>query len=230
MKAQEEAFREQLHKAQGRWRLPGDSREILLIRHGSSVGPTVETIEFGPLVASDPPLSEDGQLQAEALARHLADEPIAAIFVTPLQRTRQTAAPLARAKGIEPTIVAELREVHLGDWEHSFYEHAAAGHPLLHRMYAEERWDVIPNAEPAAEVAVRVKKGIESIVAATPPGTLAAAFSHAGVIAELCRQATASRPFAFMAPENTSVTRLVVDREGRWRLRSFNDVTHLGHC
>jgi probable phosphoglycerate mutase len=222
-------FQEQVHKAQERWQRPGGAREILLIRHGSSVGRTVDTVQLGALTISDPVLSRQGEQQAGALARHLAGEAITAIFVTPLRRTQQTAAPLAAALGLDPVVVADLREVHMGDWEHSFYDHAEAGHPLVGRMMAEESWEVLPNAEPAAAVAARAQAGIAAIVAATAPGAVSAAFCHAAIIAELCRQATGSRPFAFMAPENTSVTRLVVMADGRWKLRSFNDMAHLGY-
>jgi len=224
-----EHFHVQAHKAQERWQRPDGAREILLIRHGSSVGRTVDTVQLGPLTISDPVLTEDGRRQADALARHLAGEPIGAIFVTPLRRTQQTAAPLVAALGLEPMVVAELREVHMGDWEHSFYDHAEAGHPLIGRMMAEESWEVLPNAERAADVEARAQAGIAAIVAATAPGTVSAAFCHAAIIAELCRQATDSRPFAFMAPDNTSVTRLVVMADGRWKLRSFNDMAHLGY-
>lgn len=224
-----EHFEVQAHKAQERWQRPDGAREILLIRHGSSIGRTVDTYQLGALTISDPVLSAQGEQQAEALARHLAGEAIGAIFVTPLRRTQQTAAPLAAALGLEPVVVADLREVHMGDWEHSFYDHAEAGHPLVARMMAEESWEVLPNAESAAAVASRAKAGIAAIVAATAPGTLSAAFCHAAIIADLCRQATDSRPFAFMAPDNSSVTRLVVMPDGRWKLRSFNDITHLGY-
>lgn len=54
-----------------------------------------------------------------------------------------------------------------------------------------------------------------------------AGFVHGGVIAELCRQATGSRPFAFIRNDNTNVTRIVVHPEGTLLLRSFNDTTHL---
>jgi probable phosphoglycerate mutase len=47
------------------------------------------------------------------------------------------------------------------------------------------------------------------------------------VIGEICRQATQSRPFAFVHADNCSITRLVVLADGRWLLRSFNDVAHL---
>ena len=44
----------------------------------------------------------------------------------------------------------DLREVHLGEWEGgSFRKHVADGHPLALKMRAEQRWDVIPGAEPA---------------------------------------------------------------------------------
>lgn len=218
---------QEVHRAQERYRLPVGARQILLIRHGSSVGQTVDTIEVGALTVSNPALTEEGQAQANLLADYLTDEQIAAIFVTPLERTHQTAAPLAERKRLATIEIDDLREVHLGDWEHNFYDYARAGHPLLTRMFAEETWEVIPNAESTEHFAARVRRGIETVVAACQPGSTVAAFSHAGVIAELCRQATGSRAFAFMAPENCSITRLVVGAGGEWKLRTFNDVTHL---
>jgi probable phosphoglycerate mutase len=39
--------------------------------------------------------------------------------------------------------------------------------------------------------------------------------------------ATDSRPFAFVHADNGSVSRLVIGSDGRWLLRSFNDISHL---
>lgn len=217
------------HRSQDRYRLPQGARQILLIRHGSSVGETMDTIGLGELTISNPCLSPEGESQAELLADYLAEEEIAAIFVTPLRRTHQTAAPLAARRELPTVEIADLRELYLGDWEHSFYGHARAGHPLVSRMFAEESWEVVPNAEPVDAFAARVRRGIEAIVDAVPAGTTVAAFSHAATIAELCRQATGSRPFAFMVPENSSVSRLIIGEQGEWKLRSFNDVAHLGY-
>ena len=47
------------------------------------------------------------------------------------------------------------------------------------------------------------------------------------MIAELCRQATGSRPFAFINVDNASITRIVVLPDGAWILRGYNDVSHL---
>lgn len=217
------------HRAQMCYQLPKGARQILLVRHGSSVGQTVDTVQLGPLTISDPVLAPDGHQQAEALARQLADEPISHIFVTPLRRTHQTAAPLARIREIAPLEIEDLREIHLGEWEHSFYDQVAARNPLINQLFAEETWDIVPGAERTADFAERLRRGIARVIEHLEPGASAVAVSHAASIAYICHLATGSRPFAFMAPENASVTRLVVSADGQWKLRSFNDVSHLGY-
>jgi len=217
----------QMHRAQERFQLADGALQIILVRHGSSIGPTVDTAELDGLTISDPVLSPDGLVQADAVGEALAREGLSAIFVTPLQRTQQTAAPLARLSGLKPQHVGDLREVYLGDWEHSFYTHAAAGHPLVNRMIETESWEVIPNAETSAGFAERVRRGIATVVAQAQAGQSVAVFSHAGTIAEICHQATGSRRFAFTAPENASISRLIVAADGTWKLRSFNEVSHL---
>ncbi|MEA2468141.1 MAG: 2,3-bisphosphoglycerate-dependent phosphoglycerate mutase, partial [Thermoleophilaceae bacterium] len=125
-------------------------------------------------------------------------------------------------------VVPELREVGLGEWEGGELRiRAAHRDPMFFEVIEAERWDVIPGAEPADEFAARVRAGLESVVVAVGPGASAVAVVHGGVIGELARQATQSRPFAFVHADNCSITRLVVFAEGRWLLRSFNDVAHL---
>src|ERR687886_381739 len=71
------------------------------------------------------------------------------------------AAPLAEATGLESVVIPELREVLLGDWEGGELRiRAAQGDPLFARMLEEERWDVIPNAEPMERFAERVRTGV----------------------------------------------------------------------
>jgi 2,3-bisphosphoglycerate-dependent phosphoglycerate mutase len=150
------------------------------------------------------------------------------VFVTPLRRTAETAAPLCEAKGIQPVVLEDLREVHLGELEGGeFRIRSAHGDPLIRRVFTEQRWDVIPGAEPMHALARRVRAGVAAIVEAVGPGAVAAAVLHGGVIGELCRQATGSRPLAFVHVDNASVSRLVVFASGRWLLRSFNDTAHL---
>ncbi|HEX8119708.1 MAG TPA: histidine phosphatase family protein [Solirubrobacteraceae bacterium] len=198
------------------------------MRHGASAA-AVPGEPF-PLVLGrgDPPLAPEGEAQARAVADRLAGEPLSGLFVTPLQRTSQTAAPLAERTGLEPQAIEELCETYLGEWEGGELRiRFAKGDPIALRLAAEERWDLIPGAESMEALAERVRAGIDAIVERTGPGRTAAAVLHGGVIGEICRQATSSRPFAFIHSDNGSITRLVVLGDGRWLLRSFNDIAHL---
>jgi 2,3-bisphosphoglycerate-dependent phosphoglycerate mutase len=213
---------------QRQFALPAGATEVILVRHGASA-PAVPGQPF-PLLDGhgDPPLAPEGEAQAEAVAERLAGESLSGIFVTTLQRTHQTAAPLVERTGLPFAIVPELREVRLGEWEGGeFRIRMAEGDPVALQAVAEERWDVIPGAETMEVLGQRVRTGVEMIVAMAGPDVHVAAIVHGGVIGEICRHATGSRPFAFVHAENGSLTRLIVMPGGPWLLRSFNDTAHL---
>jgi probable phosphoglycerate mutase len=200
----------------------------VLVRHGASQ-PAVPGEPF-PLLDGhgNPALAPEGEEQAIYVAERLATEPLAGLFITPLQRTAQTAAPLAAVLGLEPIVVPELREVFLGEWDGGeFRIRTAEGDPIAMQAVLEERWEVIPGAETSEAFAARVRAGVEAVAAAAGPDATVAAIVHGGVIGEVCRQATESRPFAFIHADNGSLTRLVILPGGRWLLRSFNDTAHL---
>ena len=213
---------------QSRFAPPPGATEILLVRHGESAA-HVEG-ELFALVGGhgDPPLAPAGVEQAELAAQRLIDtgESIAAIYVTTLQRTVQTAAPLAERLGLDPIVEADLREVFLGDWEGGeFRRRVADGDPIAQLMYVEQRWDVIPGGEPAHQFRNRVQRGIERIAAAHPD-ELVVAVVHGGVIGEIMNLATGSTGFAFTGADNASITHVVVTAD-RWVVRCWNDTSHL---
>jgi probable phosphoglycerate mutase len=206
---------------------PDDATELILVRHGASQaavpGEPFELLEGH----ADPPLAPEGEHQARRVAQRLAREAIDALFVTTLRRTQETAAPLAEATGLEPVVVPELREVNLGEWEGGALRiKTAHGDPLIGEIFAQQRWDVIPGAEPMDGFADRVRAGVEAVVEQAGRGRVAAAVVHGGVIGEIARQATGSRALAFVHADNCSITRLVVFGDGRWLLRTFNDTAH----
>jgi probable phosphoglycerate mutase len=210
---------------------PPDATELILVRHGASAsavpGEPFELIEG----QSNPPLSARGEAQARAVAERLAGESPAGLFVSTLDRTAQTAAPLAALTGLVPVVLRDLREVHVGELEGGRFRIAFAdGDPVIARLLAEQRWEVIPGAEASAALGTRVRAAAEHVVAAVGPGAAAVVVSHGGVIAELCRHATGSEPFAFLHVDNASITRIVVGADGHWRLRSYNDITHLARA
>jgi probable phosphoglycerate mutase len=211
---------------QTRFHRPAGGTQILLVRHGESA-PARPDRPFA-LVGGhgDPELHPEGRRQADAVASRLAGERLDAVYVTTLRRTAETAAPLAGRTGLVPRVEEDLREVFLGDWEGGeLRRRVAEADPLALRMVAEQRWDVIPGAEPAAVFSARVRAGIERIANAHPDQTVAA-FTHGGVIGEILAQASGSRPFAFIGADNGSVSEVVV-HVGGWDVRRFNDIAHL---
>lgn len=69
-------------------------RTIFLVRHAEKAS-----------TAADAPLSPEGEKRAECLAAMLKDAGIKQVYVTDVTRTQQTAAPLAKALKIKPTIL-----------------------------------------------------------------------------------------------------------------------------
>ena len=203
---------------------PGACR-LLLLRHGETT-PVRDGVAVALLEGqSNPDLDPVGVDEARRAAERLAAQDIAAIYVTPLARTHQTAAPLADRLGLRPVVEPRLIEVHLGEWEGGQYRRrVAAEDPIAARVLAEQRWDVIPGAERMDRFAARVREGIEAVAAAHPDQTVVVV-SHGGTIGQALAEATGSRALAF-GPDNGSISELVVS--GReWALRRFNDTAHL---
>ena len=93
---------------------------LILIRHGqtdSNVNHLLDTAYPGA------PLNETGRVQAEDLVESLKDEKIDAIYASTRTRAQETAAPLAKARGLEVEIVDGIEEIAAGademsaDWQ-----------------------------------------------------------------------------------------------------------------
>jgi probable phosphoglycerate mutase len=199
---------------------------ILLVRHGESA-PARPGRPFALRDGhGDPELHEDGWKQSRRLAHRLANESIDAIYVTTLRRTSETAEALATALGLEPIVEPDLREVFLGEWEGGLLRQKAVERdPIVAEIYRQERWDVIPGAEPPEDFLARVLGAIDRIVAAHPGGRVVVV-THGGVIGAIMHAVTESRPFAFAGADNASISEIVVEPYRRV-VRRFNDTSHL---
>lgn len=211
---------------QHRFRVPRGATTVLLVRHAESA-PAIPGSPFALRDGhGDPALHPDGHVQADRLAKRLAVEQLDAIYVTSLIRTHQTAAPLAALLHLEPIEEADLREVFLGDWEGGLLrERAVAADPIFHEIFVQQRWDVIPNAEPHDDFDLRTQTGLRRIVASHPDGRVAVV-THGGVISQLLHHATGAARFAFSGADNGSISELCIDGD-RQILRRFNDTSHL---
>jgi probable phosphoglycerate mutase len=106
---------------------------ILLIRHGEN-----EYVKKGRLAGRKEGvhLNDKGRAQAQALADALAKAPIKAVYASPLDRTMETAAPLAAAHKLEVVPREGLLEVDFGDWQDK----------TLKQLARRKLWKVVQNA------------------------------------------------------------------------------------
>ncbi len=86
---------------------------MLLVRHGTT--PTTGSVLPGR--APGLHLSDKGVAQAEAVAARIAGlSGVQAIYTSPLERTRETARPIAQALGLRARVVKGLVECDFGEW------------------------------------------------------------------------------------------------------------------
>lgn len=85
---------------------------LVLVRHATTAATGKRLGGWTPGVHLD----EAGVAQAEATARRLADQPIVAVYASPLERTQETAKTVARPHGLRVRTRRGLGEVDYGDW------------------------------------------------------------------------------------------------------------------
>ncbi len=151
---------------------------VLLVRHGT----TPTTGKMLPGQAAGLHLSDKGRAQAAAAAERIAalTKKPAAVYASPLERTRETATPIARALGLRVRTAAGLVEVDVGDWTEQPLKrlYRAREWPNVHRWPAGFRF---PGGESFAEMSVRSMDAVLALVA-DHPGQTIVAVSHADPI------------------------------------------------
>ena len=218
---------EEVEYGQRPFEAPPGATELLLVRHGQSAA--YREGEPFALVdgQGDPPLTAHGQWQASRVGERLRHAEIDAVYVTTLQRTSQTAAPLLGHLGLEPIVEPDLREIHLGEWEGGVFRKKVADRdPAFLEVERTQDWGAIPGAETFGQLQERVVGAITRIHAAHP-GQRVVAVSHGGAIGAALSDATGAKPLAFATTDNGSIAHLIVLGD-RWILRRYNDTGHLG--
>jgi probable phosphoglycerate mutase len=150
---------------------------ILMVRHG-------QTPTTGKLLPGRAPglhLADVGRQQAERAGERIAElAKVDAIYTSPMERARETAAPIGQAVGLRPKVVKGLVECDFGDW---------TGAELKKLMKLPE-WRTVqkapstfrfPNGESFTEMQVRMVTALDTL-RAQHPGGLIVCVSHADTI------------------------------------------------
>ena len=160
-------------------------KTIYLVRHGETLANRQGILQGW----SNNPLDDTGRKQAAALVTRASRVPLDAIYTSDLIRTRETAAPLAEARGLEPTVLPGLREISFGKWDgHHLKEIQEKDPDTLRDIFLkpgqvdlEAEEDLAASQERAWETFTGLAEGMD------PDGTILCV-SHGGLIRLLvCR-------------------------------------------
>ncbi|HEX4994135.1 MAG TPA: histidine phosphatase family protein [Methylomirabilota bacterium] len=157
-------------------------RRLLLARHGQSLSNAVRRFQG----AQDVALSPLGIRQAEALGLAVGRRSIAHVYASPLERARHTALIALAGLDLPLTLVDDLRELSLGEWEGCTVEEIRTqpGDPYA-RWVRDPVQCLPPGGEPLADVQARVLRAVAEIVSAHPDEETILIISHGGVISAL---------------------------------------------
>lgn len=162
---------------------------VLLVRHGTT--PTTGAVLPGR--APGLHLAERGVAQAETAAARIGalasarGRSVDAVYASPLERTRETAAPIARAVGRRVRTEARLLECDFGSWTGKRLDTLRKRPEWTTVQQAPSRFR-FPGGESFPEMQLRICDGIDRLVAAHPGGTVVAV-SHADPIKAAVAQA-----------------------------------------
>jgi broad specificity phosphatase PhoE len=133
---------------------------LFLVRHAETVWNRERRYQGW----TDTPLSETGRDQAEAVARALGAQSLAAVYSSPLQRARDTATAIARTHGHDVRSEEAFKEMGFGRWEGLTVDEARALDPGLYQAWLESPVKVTPpGAESLDAVRARVLAGLEAV-------------------------------------------------------------------
>jgi probable phosphoglycerate mutase len=150
---------------------------LLLIRHGEN-----DWVGSNRLAGRTPGvhLNEKGVQQSQALANLLSEQPIRAIFSSPLERCLETAEPLAQRLGLQVTSEPGVIEVDYGEWRGQDLKELAKD-PAWNMVQHYPSSFRFPNGETLKEVQHRAVSTLDHIHQ-THPNQTVAIFSHGDVI------------------------------------------------
>ncbi len=149
---------------------------LLLVRHGET--PTTGTVLPGRTPGLH--LSGRGRVQAERVAERLAGLPVDGIYSSPLERSRETAAPTGTRTGLEVNEDAGLTECDFGEWTGAALAELA-GLPQWQTVQHTPSAFRFPGGESFATMQARMVGTLEVLCTAHAGGVLVC-FSHADPI------------------------------------------------
>ena len=174
---------------------------------------------------ADPALTDRGRVQAERLARWLAEEPIDAVLSSPLRRAGETANVVGVALGVDVEVIDGLMEY---DAEADYYipvEEMRETRDHRWRAMIEGRWEEL-GGEPPDQFRARIVPCVDAVVERFA-GRRVAAVCHGGVINVYLAAVLGLERHLWFEPGYTSISRVAAARTGERSVVTLNETAHL---
>jgi broad specificity phosphatase PhoE len=137
---------------------------LFLVRHAATLNNVARPPRLQG-IGADEGLSDAGRDQARRTAALLADQPIGAVYSSPLPRALETARIIAVPHALEPRPVAALREIDVGSWEGRSWIDIQHEHPdAYQRFMADPASHGYLGGEDFTQVSRRVVPVVEDLM------------------------------------------------------------------
>lgn len=198
---------------------------LMLVRHGA----TAFSIEKRFSGVGDPPLIEQGRLQAKAVAARLASRGGVDLVVTsPMSRCRETASIIASLAGLPVEQDDDLREIDFGAWEGLTLETVEERWPRELSLWLADPTISPPEGESYDSLRYRISRAQQRLVN-RHRGMTVCVVTHSRPIASFVASALSAPLVSLyrLQVDNGSLTQLDYYEDGPQVLRTFNDTSHL---
>src|SRR5215203_5128566 len=184
---------------------------VILVRHGQT--PSTGTILPGR--APGLHLADVGHEQAGRAAARIGElETVDAIYTSPLERARETAAPIGKARGLKPVVERGLLECDFGEWTGAELAKLAKL-PAWATVQRAPSTFTFPGGESFSSMQHRIVSAVDKLRAAHPGGTIVCV-SHADPIKAAVAHALGTHLDLFqrIVISTCSITAIVYGRSG----------------
>jgi len=192
--------------------------ELVLVRHGLPI--RLESPDGAP---ADPPLSDEGLRQADAVGRWLEEEAFDAVYVSPMRRARETAVPYLERVGLEPRVEPRVAEFDRDADRYVPLEELKRTHYEAWRSLVQGGYEAMPNFVAFQREVLEAMDEITS----RHTSERVLVVCHGGVINVWAGEVIGIGPRLFFEPGYTSINRFRVARSGERSSASLNELAHL---
>jgi len=199
---------------------------IILVRHGETDWNRANRLQG----RMDIPLNQEGKIQAHALAFALRDEPLTAIYSSPLARALETARSIRLFHPSTPLFEEEgLVDMSLGEFDGIEFGHWASEYPDFYKAWKSSPASLrMPGGETLQEVQRRAIETLDRATKLYPSGSTLLLCSHNFVNRTLlCHALEIPLDRYREINQHAGALNILHQREGQLRAEVVDDLSHL---